>query len=85
MMNVPARPLLDISRSHYLQSKRTGCFGFRSNERRSLERSHLLDGAADRGEHIACVRPNKADCTYHNDENDGQHDGILSDVLPFVI
>ena len=46
---------------------------------------HLLDCAADLREHIAGVCPDEPDGADDNDENDGQHHGILSDVLSFFI
>ncbi len=46
----------------------------------------LLTGLRCRpGEHIAGIRPNQPDGACHDDENDCQHDGILSDVLSFFI
>lgn len=46
---------------------------------------HLLDCAADLREHIAGVCSDEPDGADDNDENDGQHHGILSDVLSFFI
>ncbi len=45
----------------------------------------LLDGAADLRKHIACVSTDQADGADYNNENDGQHNGILSNVLSFFV
>ena len=47
--------------------------------------ANLVDGAADLREHVACVRPDQTHRAYHNNKNDCQHHGILSDVLSFFI
>jgi hypothetical protein len=47
--------------------------------------TELLDCAADLREDIASVRANQPDRAYNDDDDDGQHDGILGDVLPFFI
>jgi hypothetical protein len=41
----------------------------------------LLDGTGCVGEYCVSVRPDQPDSADHNNENDGKHDRVLSDVL----
>jgi hypothetical protein len=44
-----------------------------------------LNGAGYRGEDIVGICANQSNGTHNNHQNHGQHNGILSDVLPTIV
>jgi hypothetical protein len=46
----------------------------------------LLNGASDLREHVVGIRPDKANCANHDDENYSQHYCVFGDILAtFVV